>query len=131
MSVKDDMMKLVNKKAAQLKRLKKRQITSKSYVQDVIDFLNEVDQLSKTTLDEVTYYHDIRLSCQRLNEKLKTFDPFVTAEVQWHNNEGETDWRNFYAEGVVVNWSSEYVLLHPGTDPVEYIDYNRVLLEDL
>ena len=134
MSVKDDMMKLVNKKAAQLKRLKKRQVTSKSYVQDVIDFLNEVDQLSKTTLDEVTYYHDIRLSCQRLNEKLKTFDPFVSAEVQWHGDGGGTgwrDWRSFYAEGVVVNWSSEYVLSHPGTDPVEYIDYNRILLEDL
>ena len=131
MSVKDDMMKQVNKKAAQLKRLKKRQVSSKSYVQDVIDFLNEVDQLTKTTLDEVSYFHDIKLSCQRLNEKLKTFDPYVVAEVKWIENADTSDWRQFYAEGVTIYWSPEYSQIHPEADKVEYVDYNRILLEDL
>lgn len=130
MSVKDDVLKLVNKKAAQLKRLKKRQKTSKSYIQDIIDFLDELDQLTTNAIDEISYYHDIRLSCQRLNDKLKTFDPFIIAEVQWHDNTDITDWRGAYAESVKITWSNEYMLLHPDADPVEYIDYNQILLED-
>jgi hypothetical protein len=130
MSVKDDMMRLVNKKASVLRKIKRRQVTSKSYVEDVINFLDEIDQLSKTTDDQITYYNDIKLACQRLDEKLKTFDSFVYAEVKWHDSD-ETDWRQHYAEGVTITWSNEYITLHPNADPVEYIDYNRLLLEDL
>ncbi len=128
---KDDVMKemmdLVEEKAARLRNIRDDTKQDATYTQEVLKFLNNLDKLTAEAQNELEFYVGMESECKMLQSRLKSFDPYCSATVEWNDTK---DWKELRPLGVKVFWSRYHIKLNPGCEQEEYIDISRLLLDD-
>ena len=122
-----DMLDLVNEKAKRRRDLRDQSQPDSTHVQEVLKFLNSLDLLTAEAKNELDFYVGMEGECKRLKYRLKEFDPYAKALVEWNDTK---DWKELRPTGVRIYWSRYYMNLHPGAQQEEYIDVSRLLLDD-
>ncbi len=131
MSLKYDVMKemmdLVEEKAKRLEGIRDGTKQDATYTQEILKFLNNLDKLTAEAQNELDFYVGMERECEMLFRRLKSFDPYCSATVEWNDTK---DWKELRPLGVRVTWSRYHVRLNPDCEQEEYIDISRLLLDD-
>jgi hypothetical protein len=128
MSVKDDVQKMIDKRARSITQA--RNVSrDKPYKQTVLEFLEKMEQIRLqycNNKDAFFYKVEIDNACTMLIARLRTFDPTVGACIMWSNEEDPT---KIQALGIKIFWSKSYAVLTK-IDQEEFIDVTSLLLLD-
>ena len=124
---KQDVLDMINKKMKRNKEIKKKTSIDKTYKQDVLLFLERLEDIYASATDPIEFDVLLEQACKILDRELKKEDPYVQAEVNWNNPK---DWRTMRALGVTITWSNYYQNLYPNSHAMEYIDATDLIFED-
>lgn len=118
---------LIDEKAAKRKAMREGSKEDATHVQEVLRCLNNLDLLAQEATNEVDMHVAMEGQCKMLYSRLRSFDPYVRAKVDWNEPQ---DWRDLRPVGIRIFWSGYYLRLHPEANEEEYIDVSRLLLDD-
>jgi hypothetical protein len=122
-----EVMNLIDEKAKRRKELRDGSQQDATHVQEVLKFLNNLDLLTSEAQNEIDFYVGMERECNMLKHRLKSFDPYAKALVEWNDTK---DWKQLHPIGVRIYWSKYHIRLNPDCDEEEYIDVGRLLLDD-
>ncbi len=122
-----EIMDLIDEKVKRRKEVREDTKQDATHVQEVLKFLNNLDKLTAEAETEIDFYIGMERECQMLKYRLKNFDPYAKATVEWNDTK---EWKELRPLGVRIYWSQYHMRLHPGTEQEEYIDVSRLLLDD-
>ncbi len=122
-----EVMDLIEEKVKRRKELRDGSKKDATHAQEVLKFLNNLDSLAADSMNEIDFYVSMERECSMLKYRLKSFDPYVDAVVEWNDTK---NWRELRPLGVRISWSKYYMKLHPNAEQEEYVDIGRLLLDD-
>ena len=129
MSVKDDMMKAVNKKA-EIYRIHQENLRSNDPKGLIFDFLKKADEIRQNAVLEVDFTNDINHIINKLVLYLRRIDN-CCVDVVWNKDETISTWRDIYPVGVKIIWSEKYLEQNKNKDNELYISIDHLLLEQM
>lgn len=118
---------LIEEKAQRRRDIRAGLDKDATYVQEVLRCLNNLDLLAQESENEVEMHVAMESECKRLFSRLKTFDPYMKAHVEWNDTK---DWKQLRPLGIRLFWSNYFLRLNPDKEQEEYIDVSRMLLDD-
>lgn len=118
---------LIEEKAQRRKDIRAGLGKDATYVQEVLRCLNNLDLLAQESENEVEMHVAMESECKRLFSRLKSFDPYMKAYVEWNDTK---DWKQLRPLGIRLFWSNYFLRLNPDKEQEEYIDVGRMLLDD-
>ena len=122
-----EVMDLIDEKAKRRREQRENTQQDATHVQEVLKFLNNLDLLTSEAQNEIDFYVGMERECNMLKQRLKSFDPYIRALVEWNDTK---EWQKLYPIGVRLYWSKYYKKLNPDCDEEEYIDVGRLLIDD-
>lgn len=123
---KKDVLDMIDKKAKQIRDIRKKSSKSRTPKELVLQFLEEVEPIYSIAKSAGEFYAMLDLITKDLDNKMKIIDYGVSMEVEWN---GAEDWRNLRASGIRIRWSKFYQNRY-GVEEEQYIDITTLLLED-
>ena len=126
MTIKNDLLKKINKKAQDIRDKRVEAANNKSIEDVVFAFFKNIEDaklLNQGTFYDANVFGSAKIS---LAERIKSFDRGAKVSVEYNTPEDERSWEDQDVRGVTIWWSQTYIIKH-GVDPSLYIDVSQML----
>jgi len=90
---------MIKKRIKKSNQLKSRSCKDKTYKQEIIKFLEDLEIVYINASSEVEYSCQLDIACSKLLARLRTFDINVNATIKWND---PIDWKDLRAIGVTI-----------------------------
>lgn len=126
MSIKNDLLKRINRDAQKIKDKRVEAANNKSLESAAFDFFKNIEE--SRVLHKGEKYDTLlfKNALRSLKERIKGFDYGTKVKVQFNSEDEDKPWEEKQVRGVTIYWSQFYINKN-GVDPSMYIDVSQML----
>ena len=131
MSVRDDILKKINKKADRYREQRAISMGKGDYDKLLVEIIKNIDEMRSKSTNGVDFAAYMDTAYEHLKMKLRRSDPNVIAELIWNHEDMVEEWQDLRIVGIRIVWSDKWKLEHPNEDGERYLSVDQIWLEGL